>query len=55
MEKGEMKIRLLMFDKIIFWNVRDLNDVKKRNVIRGCLNRYPAFSCLPSRIQVVSS
>jgi len=36
-----------MIDKIISWNVRGLNDHKKRVIIRGCLNRWkPTIICL---------
>lgn len=35
-----------MIDKIISWNVRGLNDSKKRNIIRGCLSRWkPDLVC----------
>lgn len=29
-----------MINKIISWNVRDLNYSKKRNIIKGCTNRW---------------
>lgn len=36
-----------MIDKIISWNVRGVNDVKKKNIIRGCLSRWkPDLVCL---------
>lgn len=36
-----------MIDKILSWNVRGLNDHKKRTIIKGCINRWkPSVICI---------
>lgn len=36
-----------MFDKIISWHIRQINDRKKRQIIKGCLSRWvPDLECL---------
>lgn len=31
-----------MINKVSSWNVRGINEMKKRNVIKGCLGRWKA-------------